>query len=70
MRHRDILDPELGDSLTLRIWDGAVAQGGDWGGLRIVLRSASNDARFGPIVLEIEEGDLDLIAEVVEILGK
>lgn len=68
VRHRDILDPELGGSTTVRLWDGFVPQAGEWEGLRAVLRPASSDPRFGPLELSMDEGDLDLIAEMVEIL--
>lgn len=69
VRHRDILDPELGGSTTVRLWDGLAPRAGEWGEMRVVLRPASDDPGFGPMELSVDEGDLDLIAEMVEVLG-
>ena len=65
-RHRDLTDPELGDGVTLRLYGAEMGENG----VRVTLRPASSDSRFAAMVLEdVEEGDLRIVAEMVEILG-
>ncbi len=71
-QHRDIADPELGGRLTLKVYSSEKQHAGDgsWSHHRVVLRPSSTDPRFAPIVLEdLEEGELAIIAELVEVLG-
>ncbi|MCP4655039.1 MAG: SWF/SNF helicase family protein, partial [bacterium] len=71
-RHREIHDPELGGAWTLRIYerDEGSSADGSWQHRRVVLKPASTDPGYEPIVLEeVEEGVLKIVAEFVEIVG-
>lgn len=70
--HRDIDDPETGGQFTVKVYESEKEElgGGDWQHLRIVLRPASTDTGFQPIVLEgVLDGELAVVAELVEVLG-
>lgn len=70
--HRDIHDPETGGQFTVKVYESEKEEfgGGDWQHRRIVLRPASSDPSFQPIVLErLEDGELVIVAELVEVLG-
>jgi type I restriction enzyme, R subunit len=66
---RDTTDPETGQRYTVKRYESEKTQGGDsWRHTKIVLKPVNPD--FGPIVLPgADEGQLQVIAEVVEVLG-
>jgi hypothetical protein len=66
---RDAIDPETGQRYTVKRYDSEKAAGGDsWRHTRITLNPINPD--FEPIVLTgVEEGELQVIAEVLEVLG-
>jgi len=71
-QHREIYDPEFGGRYTVKCFeverervddDEAVVR-------RITLNPSSKDPSFEPIVFgDIDEGELEIIAELVEVLG-
>lgn len=70
--HGDIADRELGGRYTVKILESEKEQldDGTWRYKRITLKPSSTDPAFEPIVLEdLEEGELEIIAELVEVLG-
>ncbi|MCK5800479.1 MAG: AAA family ATPase, partial [Deltaproteobacteria bacterium] len=72
-QHRDIQDPEHGGTYTVKIYESekVATEDGGWRHERITLKPHSFDPSFAPIVLEIddlEEGELEIIAELVEVL--
>lgn len=70
-QHNDIQDPDLG-SYTVKLYDSEkeAAYGGRWRHRRITLKPESSDPSYQPLVFEnLEEGELRIIAELVEILG-
>lgn len=71
-QHRDIYDDELGGRYTVKVYDSTKEDLGDgnWRHQRVTLRPASSDPSFEPIVLEnLGEGELVVVAEMVEVLG-
>ena len=66
---RDATDPETGERYTVKRYESEKAQDGDsWRHARITLKPVNPD--FQPIVLTgAEEGELQVIAELVEVLG-
>ncbi len=71
-RHRDIHDSELGGHYTVKVYESEKEYFDDetWRHKRIILKPLSTDPKFEPIVLEdLEEGELKIIAELVEVLG-
>jgi len=73
-QHRDIRDPEHGGTYTVKVYESekAATEDDGWRHTRITLKPHSTDPRFSPIVLEIEnleEGELEFVAEFVEVLG-
>jgi type I restriction enzyme, R subunit len=69
---RGIADPEHGGHYTVKIYESVKepAEDGGWRHSRITLKPDSTDAAFEPIVLEdLEDGELRIIAELVEVLG-
>jgi len=69
--HQEIDDPELGGKYTVKIYESeqAVAEDGDWHHRRVRLVPDSYDRSFEPLVFEnLEEGELRIIAELVEVL--
>ena len=71
-RHRDIHDSELGGHYTVKVYESEKEYFDDetWRHKRIMLKPSSTDPSFEPIVLEdLEEGELKIIAELVEVLG-
>ena len=72
MEHRDIADPDLGGSFTLKIWQSAKTEGADgsWQHDEILLRPDSTDSVYEPIRLSSNsDGDVRAIAELVEVLS-
>lgn len=69
MQLRDAADPESGERYTVKRYESEKAKHGDsWRHTRIILKPVNPD--FEPIVLTgADEGQLQVIAEVVEILG-
>lgn len=70
--HHGISDPELGSPWTLRTYamePGQLTADGDWRPPRVMLGPLSTDPTFEAMELEdLEEGSLQLIAELVEVL--
>jgi len=66
---RDSTDPETGERYTVKRYESQKATSGDsWRHSRIVLKPTNPD--YEPIVIEsAEEGQLRVIAEMVEALG-
>jgi len=66
---RDATDPETGERYTVKRYESEKTQDGDsWRHARITLKPVNPD--FQPIVLTgAEEGELQVIAELVEVLG-
>ena len=66
---RDATDPESGQRYTVKRYQSEKAGDGDsWRHTKVTLRPVNRD--FAPIVLTgAEEGQLQVIAEVVEVLG-
>ena len=66
---RDATDPETGQRYTVKRYESQKAEQGDsWHHTRITLKPVNPD--FEPIVLTgTDEGDLQVIAELVEVLG-
>lgn len=70
-QHRDIDDSELGGHYTVKIYESEKERfdDGPWRHKQIILKPSSSDPRFQPIVLkDLEEGELEIIAELVEVL--
>lgn len=70
-QHRDIQDPELGGQFTLKLYSSEkeATEEGSWRHKRITLSPDSSDPAFVQIVFEdLEEGKLQIIAELVEVL--
>ena len=70
-QHNDIQDTDLG-SYTVKLYDSEkeAVEGGSWRHSRITLKPESSDPTYQPLVFEnLEEGELRIIAELVEILG-
>jgi len=66
---RGTTDPETGQRYTVKRYESEKTKGGDsWRHTKIVLKPVNPD--FGPIILpSADEGQLQVIAEVVEVLG-
>jgi predicted helicase/SOS-response transcriptional repressor LexA len=69
VQFRDAKDPETGERYTVKRYESLKPQKGDsWRHERITLKPANHD--FEPIVLEdAEEGALQVVAEMIEVLG-
>ena len=67
---RDAADPESGERYTVKRYESEKAGDGDsWRHTKITLKPVNAD--FEPIVLNAaDEGSLQVIAEVVEVLGR
>ena len=71
-QHRDIDDPELGGRYTVKIYESekVATDDGGWRHAVVRLMPDSDDPAFKPIVLEnLEEGELSIIAELVEVFS-
>lgn len=65
---RDATDPESGERYTVKRYESEKATSGDsWRHTRVTLKPVNPD--FEPIVLTGGEGELKVIAELVEVLG-
>ena len=66
---RDVADPESGERYTVKRYESERAGDGDsWQHTKITLHPVNAD--FEPIVLTgADEGSLQVVAEVVEVLG-
>ncbi|MEX2553683.1 MAG: DEAD/DEAH box helicase family protein, partial [Actinomycetota bacterium] len=72
VEHRDIADPELEGPFTLKIWHSSktASEDGPWRHEQILLEPDSTDPGYEPIILkDVAEGDAQVIAELVEVLG-
>lgn len=72
IQHREIEDPELGGSYTVKVYErqGELLREDGERLQNILLEPDSDDPRFGPIVLTPEdENEIRVIAEVVQVLG-
>ncbi len=70
-QHRDILDPELGGRYTVKLYDSdkIPSEDGGWVHSVVRLKPDSTDPSFETIILEsLEEGELTIVAELVEVL--
>ena len=70
-QHLDIDDGELGGHYTVKVYDSVKEHfdDGTWRHKRITLKPSSTDPGFQPIVFEhIDEGELVIVAELVEVL--
>lgn len=67
---RDVYDPETGERYTVKRYQSDKNHSGDsWAHKKITLKPNNND--FEPIVLaDAEEGSLQVVAELVEVLGR
>ena len=71
-QHREIDDPETGGRYTVKVYDSekVSAEDGGWRHSVVRLKPDSTVPSFEPIVLEnLEEGELSIVAELVEVLG-
>lgn len=71
-QHRDIADPDHGGRYTVKVYESvkAPAAGGPWRHVEIRLKPDTDAAGYEPIVLRsVEEGEVQVIAELVEVLG-
>ena len=71
IQHRDIADPELGGSYTVKIYErqGEVLTDDGERHESILLNPDSDDPRFGPIVLTTaDESEVRVIAELTRVL--
>jgi hypothetical protein len=71
VEHRAILDPELGGSFTLKIWESSTPEldDGTWRHREIRLIPDSRTSGYDPIVLrDVNEDDLRVVAECIEVL--
>jgi SOS-response transcriptional repressor LexA len=66
---RDAADPESGERYTVKRYESEKAKHGDsWRHTRIILKPVNPD--FEPIILTgADEGQLQVVAELVEVLG-
>lgn len=70
-QHADILDPDLGGSFTVKIYESekTVAEDGSWRHGRVLLNPDSTDSRFSPIVIAPTDADrIRIVAELVAVL--
>jgi hypothetical protein len=72
VEHRAILDPELGGSFTLKVWesDKEEFEGGTWRHREIRLIPATTSPGYDPIILrDVPEDEIRVVAELVEVLS-
>ena len=70
-QHRDLQDPESGARYTVKVYESEKEQfdDGTWRHRRIRLKPSSNDPSFGTLEFaDLEEGELEIVAELVEVL--
>lgn len=69
-QHRDIHDPELGGSYTVKIYksEKVLAEQGEWRHGRVILMPDSNDSSFENLVFDSDIHDVRVIAEMVALL--
>lgn len=71
-QHGDINDPELGGRYTVKVYESekVATDDGGWRHSVVRLKPDSDDPSFEPIVFEnLEEGELAIVAELVEVLA-
>jgi len=71
VQHRDIVDPELGGSFTVKVWESDKEDAGDgtWRHTEVRLKPDSTDPDLKPIVLrDMEESEIAVVAELHEVL--
>jgi len=65
---RDAIGPKSGESYTIKHYESEKAQAGDsWRYETITLKPANPE--FKPILTDADEGQVQVIAEFVEVLG-
>lgn len=72
VQHGDINDPELGGRYTVKVYESekVATDDGAWRHSVVRLKPDSDDPSFEPIVFEnLEEGEIAIVAELVEVLG-
>jgi hypothetical protein len=70
-QHRDIQDAEHGGTFTVKVYGSEKVrdEDGGWRHVRVTLSPDSSELDFSPIVLDgLEDGDLSIVAELVEVL--
>jgi type I site-specific restriction-modification system R (restriction) subunit len=71
VQHRDIRDPDTKASFTVKRYESEKVTDADGGWRHSVIRLLPINPAYDPIVLkDIEEGELSIIAELVEVLSK
>lgn len=74
VQHRSIFDAETGGRYTIKIYSSekVPAPEGDWRHRRITLRPDSDRPEFKPIVVEMKDGEEELVvvAEMLVVLGE
>lgn len=72
VQHRDIADPDHGGRYTVKVYESTKVPDGEggWRHAELRLKPDTDAPGYGPIVLEgVEEGAVQVIAELVEVLG-
>jgi phage repressor protein C with HTH and peptisase S24 domain len=71
VQHRDIVDPELGGSFTVKLWESEKESNGDgtWRHSEVRLKPVSTDPDQKAIVLRnLDESEIAVVAELQEVL--
>jgi SOS-response transcriptional repressor LexA len=71
VEHRDIVDPELGGSFTVKVWESDKEESGDgtWRHSEVRLKPDSSDPAHKPIVLrDMDDSEIAVVAELHEVL--
>jgi type I restriction enzyme, R subunit len=71
VQHRDIVDPELGGSFTVKLWESEKESNGDgtWRHTEVRLKPVSTDPQQKAIVLRnMDEDEIAVVAELQEVL--
>jgi type I restriction enzyme R subunit len=72
VEHREIADPDLGGTYTVKVWESEREEGGDgtWRHKEVRLKPDSLSPDYEPIVLHgVGDDEFRVVAEVVEVLG-
>ena len=71
MQHRDVTDPEMGGSYTVKCYQSERRGDGEgWRHERITLMPMSSDPRYKPLVLvPRDEGAVRVVAKWVAVVG-
>jgi hypothetical protein len=70
-QHRDISDPETGGSYTVKVYESEKEPDSDggWRHLEVRLLPDTTSPGYEPIVIQGDESDVDVIAELIEVLA-